>query len=812
MALVVVGLTATWASGPAAADERRVGPLGYYHDVFGGDSRARSVSVNPGPYQVTQPDGTRITLVAWGDAHTHGYATLSGHAVVKDASGVWRYAVYMDATGRPVASSQEVGKAAPPAAARTLHQQVTAQAQASRTHAPGSPGTGQGKQPALVILVSFTNQAPIGSTEATWAEQFFGPGKSVAAYYRQNSFNAFRLVPAPETSGTNGNGVVGWLELPYAHPDFKGDTSADFKLGRDALKAANPYVDYRSFDKDRDGVLKLSELRVTIVVAGYDTSYSGEDNVCGPSVWAHQGGLYESAPKLDGTVVNYDGGTMRGEWFCSNSAPPGHLSTLGVAVGIIGFDIGLPPLFDIDNTSSGVGIWSMMGEGSWNKVGTEFSGSTPAGLDAFSKSYQGWITPTPVSGPLDGAALAASATSPTAYRLLDNPGGVDWMYGSHRGKGEYFLVENRQLVGFDAGLPACGVIVYHIDEGVTPYSNPNAHDGHRLVDVVEASGGQPLNADTYNGSAEDVFPGSSGHLDFNDTTSPAAKLYSGKPSGISMHVNGGCASTTTANFYAPIPNDAFASAFLLEGTEGSVTGGNTTATKQAGEPAVAGDPGGASIWYRFKPPATGKLELSTKGSTFDTLLGVYRGASVSSLKKVATNDNANKSRAWSAVTVEVERGKTYYVAIDGRRIDGVADQGTAELSYGFRPANDNLRHGIVLTGAQGKLVSSNEGAGLEDKEPLKIADQKAGQSIWYTFKAAKSGALLLDLSGSSFDTLLSVSIGTKVSKLRRVADDDNHGSGQSSQLSLRIAKGTTYRIAVAGVEEAAGKVVLRWHV
>lgn len=278
-----------------------------------------------------------------------------------------------------------------------------------------------------------------------------------------------------------------------------------------------------------------------------------------------------------------------------------------------------------------------------------------------------------------------------------------------------------------------------------------------------------------------------------------------------MHVNGGCSTTTSANFFAPIPNDAFASAVLLEGTEGSVTGGNTTATKQAGEPAVAGDTGGASIWYRFKAPATGKLQLSTKGSTFDTLLGLYRGASVSSLKKVATNDNANKAKVWSAVTAEVERGKTYYVVIDGRRIGGGADQGTAALSYGFRPANDDLRHATTIKGAQGKIVTSNEGAGLEDKEPQKIADQKAGQSIWYTFWANKSGVLQLDLSGSSFDTLLSVSIGTKVSKLSRVADDDNHGNGPSSQLSLPIAKGTKYRIAVAGVEEAAGKVVLRWH-
>ena len=801
------------ASAPAAADEQRVGPSAPAAVVEASDPRAHSSVVDPEPFEVTQPDGTRVTLIAWGDAETHGYMTPSGHAVARDLSGVWRYAIRADAMGVPVPSPLEVGKAAPPVAARLLHDNLAAQARAARTHDTGSPGTGSGKQPALVILVSFTDRAPVGTTESNWADHFFGAGKSVATYYRQNSFNAFRLVPAAETSGARRNGVVGWLELPFAHPDYKGDTDSNrrFKLGRAALKAADPFVNYRSFDSDRDGVLSVSELRITIVAAGYDTVYRGEADVCGPSVWGVQGGLYGAAPTLDGTIVNHDGGNIQGEWFCSNSAPPGHMGTLGSTLQGIGFDIGMPSLWDTDGSSAGIGRWSLMGSGSWNRVGTEDSGTTPAGLDAFSKSYQGWISPTPVLGPLTTAALPASASSPTAYRLLDNPLDVDWMYGAHRGHGEYFLVENRQLVGYDAGLPACGVIVYHVDESVLPSSGANARDGHRLVDVVEASGSQPLNDDSYQGSAADVFPGSSGHVDFNDATSPAARLYSGLASGASMHVDGGCAPTMSASFHAPIPNDAWASASMIEGVEGAVTGGNVTATKQPNEPAVAEDPGGASIWYRFEAPATGTLDLSTKGSTFDTLLGVYRGTSVSALKEVASNDDANKTRSWSATTADVERGKTYYVAIDGRRLDGVADQGMTALDYVFRPVNDDLRHAIRLPNTQGRLVSSNEGAGLEAKEPPKIAGKRAGQSVWYTFKPTRAGVLHLDLSGSRFDTLLSVFTGASVSKLHKVAADDNHGVGSTSRLSLAVDKGTTYRIAVAGVEDAAGDLVLRWH-
>ena len=162
------------ASAPAAADEQHVGPSAPAAVAEANDRRAHAAVVNPEPFEVRQPDGTRVTVVAWGDAQTHGYMTPSGHAVARDASGVWRYAVQLDKAGAPLPSALEVGKAAPPSAARLLRDGLRRTAEASRTHDPGSPGTGLGKQPALVILVSFTDRAPVGSTESSWADHFFG--------------------------------------------------------------------------------------------------------------------------------------------------------------------------------------------------------------------------------------------------------------------------------------------------------------------------------------------------------------------------------------------------------------------------------------------------------------------------------------------------------------------------------------------------------------------------------------------------------------------------------------------------------------
>ena len=193
---------ATSASAPAAADEQHVGPSAPAAVAEANDRRAHAAVVNPEPFEVMQPDGTRVTVVAWGDAQTHGYMTPSGHAVARDASGVWRYAVQLDKSGAPLPScprGREGCSTSPPRGCC-----ATSLRRRRRRPGPMTPAArarGSGKQPALVILVSFTDRAPVGSTESNWADHFFGAGKSVATYYRQNSFNAFRLVPAAETSG-----------------------------------------------------------------------------------------------------------------------------------------------------------------------------------------------------------------------------------------------------------------------------------------------------------------------------------------------------------------------------------------------------------------------------------------------------------------------------------------------------------------------------------------------------------------------------------------------------------------------------------
>src|SRR5207247_10545018 len=81
-------------------------------------------------------------------------------------------------------------------------------------------------------------------------------------------------------------------------------------------------------------------------------------------------------------------------------------------------------------------------------------------------------------------------------------------------------------------------------------------------------------------------------------------------------------------------NDNFANATVTGGSSATLTGSNVGATKETGEPNHAGIAGGKSVWWSWTAPSAGSVTINTFGSSFDTLLGVYTGTSVSSLTTI----------------------------------------------------------------------------------------------------------------------------------------------------------------------------------
>jgi hypothetical protein len=138
-------------------------------------------------------------------------------------------------------------------------------------------------------------------------------------------------------------------------------------------------------------------------------------------------------------------------------------------------------------------------------------------------------------------------------------------------------------------------------------------------------------------------------------------------------------SASASGSRAAVSNDNFANATIISGTSITTTGTNTGATKEAGEPNHGGNAGGKSVWYVWTAPTSGTVSVDTHGSSFDTLLGVYTGASVSSLTTIASNDDDPAGgTATSKVTFAATAGTIYYIAVDG--YGGVAGSITLHLT------------------------------------------------------------------------------------------------------------------------------------
>ena len=116
-------------------------------------------------------------------------------------------------------------------------------------------------------------------------------------------------------------------------------------------------------------------------------------------------------------------------------------------------------------------------------------------------------------------------------------------------------------------------------------------------------------------------------------------------------------------------SDMFAERQLLTNVSVLVTGSNTDATVEPGEPKHAGKIGGHSVWISWLAPANGLLTLSTANSSFDTLLAAYildpgNDPPLQRLHGVGADDDYGGLET-SFVQFGVNAGQTYQIAVDG---------------------------------------------------------------------------------------------------------------------------------------------------
>jgi hypothetical protein len=252
-------------------------------------------------------------------------------------------------------------------------------------------------------------------------------------------------------------------------------------------------------------------------------------------------------------------------------------------------------------------------------------------------------------------------------------------------------------------------------------------------------------------------------------------------------------------------NDYFSHPSTISGFTGALTVKNVGATTEPGEPAIDGEPGGASLWYSWTAPADGVVTFDTRGSQVQELLGIYTGPAVSVLQQVG---DGKFTAGGTRVQLSAKAGQTYYIAIDGLQ----GKFGVLALNWEPPPANDNFANALLLAGRSGSATGTTVGATHEPNEPLHAGSPGIG-SVWYTWTAPDNAGYRFDARSSDFAAVLAVYTGNSVDKLTAVASSLNTGV-----VTFRAQPGTVYRIAVDGQDNSScspcrpntGQVVLDW--
>ncbi len=440
-----------------------------------------SVPSYPGPIELTQPDGTQFTIYQIGDEFAN-LKLYNGYPVMKNLdTGWWEY-LSLHENDKLTLTGNTVKEDAPPLREfdikKYFQNVIEPTDYEKQTHT-----TGIVKFP--VVLINFSDTATSFDL-SDFEEVFNGIENSVRDYYEETSYEELDFQFE----------IVGWYTAPNGHDYY---SSRAYQLAREAAIYGDEDLDYSQFDNNNDGNVDL----LIIIHQGQGQEFSGDPS----DIWSHKSSMsYETD---DGVYVKgYSMQPERLDW-----EETINITTIGVICHELGHGLGLPDLYDTDGSSDGIGDWGLMGHGSWNWH--DVPGDSPAHLTGWSKLKIDWVNPA-VLDDNQGTLYFDEVELYEDIAIYNNPA---------RKNVEYFLFENRQLIGYDSALPGHGLLIYHIDEQAN-----QSNDSHRKVHVIEADNDGAL--DIYKGdrgSDGDPFPGSTGNTSFTPGNEPKSLFYDDSP-------------------------------------------------------------------------------------------------------------------------------------------------------------------------------------------------------------------------------------------------------------------------------------------
>ena len=231
------------------------------------------------------------------------------------------------------------------------------------------------------------------------------------------------------------------LSLDYAYYGENDAEGQDLRAGEmvaEACKLVAKEVDYADYDWNGDGEVE----QVVVLFAGQG-EHCCEDAA---TIWPHE---YQLEASDYGRSLRLDGMTISTYACCSELSMNGCIDGIGTLCHEFSHCLGIPDMYDTeDHGCFGMSRWDLMDYGCYND-----NGFTPCGYTSYERMLCGWLQPD----------VLTSSCEVTDMQPLSKNGRAYLIYNT-KAPQEYYLLENRQQVGWDKALPGSGLLVLHVDE------------------------------------------------------------------------------------------------------------------------------------------------------------------------------------------------------------------------------------------------------------------------------------------------------------------------------------------------------------
>ncbi len=462
-----------------------------------------AVPAKPGlKKKVTLKDGSTVELSLKGDEHFSFYTDTEGQPC-QVVNGRLKMMTQEEVTEMWTANKKQ----------RLEQAGLDVLKRAARRAGTSSTAT-TGNHKGLVILMEFPDKKFVTKNPKETYERFFndegynegGMAGSVRDFFKKQSYGKLTIdfdVVGPYTTSQK----MAYYGKHYVNSsgEEKNDTLPQAMIAEAVDSAYKHGVDFSKYDWDGDKTVE----EVFVIFAGYAEAQGAAPE----TIWPHMWGLYgKYAKSFKGIKI---------ETYACAAELMGKSGTtmdgIGTACHEFSHCLGLPDMYDTKGDNFGMSYWDVMDHGSYND-----DSRTPAGYTSYERWFSGWLTPTEIKETRRVTDMKPIATNKEAYVLYND-----------KNKNEYYLLENRQPVGFDAKLPGHGLLILHVDYDKSAWSGNtvNVDANHQRVTIIPADNELTTGR---GGLAGDPWPGITMNTLLGHYTTPAATLYNENTDGTKL--------------------------------------------------------------------------------------------------------------------------------------------------------------------------------------------------------------------------------------------------------------------------------------